>query len=127
MDSQRFKEQNKEFLTMFTQKFSENWDIEQVSQYVTDDLYNKISSPRSERILDYFRNLGSVITIHEVKMQKYNVNDGIKTVNFALKTQYEYADVYVTIMLIENQKSVKVAEFQIVPIDKEPFKTRISA
>jgi len=127
MDSQRFKEQNKEFLSMFTQEFSVNWDIDQVSQYVTNDLYDKINSPKSVRILDYFRNLGSVVTIHDIKMQKYNVIDGKKVANFALKTEYEYANVYVTIMLIESNQTVKVAEFQIVPIDKAPFKKRISA
>lgn len=116
-ESSSFKEKHSQFIQEFTQGFSEDWDIADVSDLTTSEFLANLNTPNGKHALGVFKTLGKLVSITDIEIQNYSANaGGPNTGIFVFKAKFENAKTLVTITIQEQDDIVRVYGFRIDPI-----------
>jgi hypothetical protein len=117
-ESSEFKEQNEQFVKDFTQNYSRSWNIESVSDLVTNDFLSQINTPNGQHAVTAFRQLGALVEIKDMELNNYGSHSsGITTGVFKFKATFEKSKALVSVTLQDQEGAIKVHGFYINPIN----------
>jgi len=113
-ESSDFKDEHSQFIQDFTQNFSENWDISDVSDHATSELLSNLNTPNGKHAMRVFRALGKLVSVSDIEIQNYSANaGGPNTGVFLFKGDFENAKTLVTITIQEEEGIIRVDGFHI--------------
>lgn len=126
-----FKKEYSPFITKFMNEFSQNWEIADVRDMLTNDFIKQLETPNSRQAMLYFRQLGKMTNIQDIELKNYRTRagtDSYKFGEFVFKADFEHASGLVTMSVIVKKDGERIQGLHINPtteINKTPSKITI--
>lgn len=126
-ESGKFEEKYSPLASQFLYQLSSTWNIADVQDSLTNDLIEELNSPKGQKIMNNFKQLGELKDIKDIELSGFNTRatteEGSLTLGtFKFKAEFENAKALVTITLKKNDLGVRVAGFSINPTEKIQYK-----
>ncbi|WP_415898796.1 hypothetical protein [Neptuniibacter sp. QD48_11] len=118
--SAQFVSNQTQFISDFTQDFSENWEVSDVYERLDNNLILEFKKPQGAEALSHFAALGSLSNISDITMERYNEGTNGTVAVLTYKAIFQNAKSVITIQLVKLDDSVKVQGFYITPEDGFP-------
>ena len=125
---EEFKERHEDFIKGFVSDFSQNWNVADVSDLLTNEALESLLDEKGKRVLLQFSSFGKLIEIRDFEIGKYSANaDGKTVAEFSFKADFENVKSLVKIILHENSDKPAIHFLYIEPISEitAPLKTEV--
>lgn len=111
VSSSQFRQEQAPFVEAFVIDLSKRWDIADVHGRMTNPFIEETSTPQAQQLLHQFKRLGTLKSVHDLKLRAYKSYNGEQTGLFSFKGIFENGEAVMNVTIVKNDGAVRVLGF----------------
>jgi hypothetical protein len=111
VSSRQFRQEQAPFVETFVTDLSKRWDIADVHDRMGSRFIEQASTPQAQELLHRFKQLGALISVHDLELRSYLYNNNGRTGNFSFRGTFEHGEGVVNVTIVKKDGAVRVSGF----------------